>query len=1415
MANDTVTQAAFTEVLELGVDTAGFAKQMDQVADIYAAAIEKMPSLDKVAGVAFSDSIVKLNQTIDSLAKNSGEALGELAASMADTSSVIAASMAKSAAAVEAGQQKIVDALTKVKTAQNETKASSEGMAGFFQGLTEQFAKSAGAILKYTLVYKSIGAVLEGTVAAISAPFKAVAEGFTYLQDIQERSSQVKAALLQSVSFSSDWGENVKIAGQQADILVHKVDDFAAKLKVSSQSVQTGLTAFLEYGGRNLTQNLDQAVQVSALVTGALQTQSPNLDSRKLIGEIQKLVQGAAGDTDKLAAALGLSKDQLKEMVAHAQKYHDLYDEILARSPGIAQRIGEANDKQVTLLATLELYKDRWEGLIAGPLFDKLTSILQSVLAWVDKNGDALQNIGVNLGKALGNAADSAQRFLTGNWDGLKNDLLIIGSTFLLIGTAIASIANTTISMMAEAAAFGDKTANSMSAGNRADFASIEGGLSHVLPENYGGSFLRGQAQKDRSGIQGDIDASKSAADREHQTALAEKNVDKILDKLTVSLMKLSTGDTSGLSFLTQSTAPKNTAEAPNVAKDNLHPKSTGDLSTLRAAQQELRDEITKTKNAYSDLRDTVQDSLTKSTINHKQAAVDNNLLYAAEIADVEELIKAYQKKAQASGAKPEQIKSAVAAMQNELDVLKGQASKAVNAGQRAADAEDLAAQKVHLQEVYQLQVQHQKDLLALSKQNQQDGVITQTQGFDQETSIIKAEYALQRQTLVDAVNQYADGTVKKQEALKQLDLAEAQYNAQYALRSQQRVDVVRAEQQATFQHEQNQRQSGLDTQTIVDNSSDIVSASERNAKATQELNLQKQITQAAIDNTTALLNEAKAKNENSQATQALQDKLAGLHNTQLQQSVSAIRLAGQSQGSNVALAQSAEKNAADAEIAKVKQQAANLVEALKKASDAGDAQAVKDLTSQLAETGKSLHSLQTIADTLGTSLSKAGQVAENEFLGPDFKSQMQQGLSDWSKADDGIEKLSAGTEVAAAGLSGLTNLANNIMGTINQYEQGRKQGGVIGGIGSVLSSGPISDALSAIPVVGSIVKPLGAAFSFIGDMFVAQAKKIADSINKNIDAINKSYSLGQTTLSQTIADLQKQRDSAVAQLSGVKGGKDQLNKLLPEIDDEMAQLQKQADDLKKSFEDQLSVLQSGGTVLQNWTKSWMDINQQVKDYLDAGGDLSKANQFLNDELAEQSKSLIDSMAQGEQQAIQDALSLNDLIKQRIELQKEEAAAEFGITNYNAIERRTSVGVQVASQLSQQKSQYADQLQSLNDQINLTQQKVTLESQVFSIASDTASLQAQSDALSLASLQDQLEQYKEMQQIIQNIAGLQFGGAFNSGYTPGLSGSGASASPIVLTVNVDAGGQDVNSKQFASYLADAITSQVSSNRTNI
>lgn len=322
-----------------------------------------------------------------------------------------------------------------------------------------------------------------------------------------------------------------------------------------------------------------------------------------------------------------------------------------------------------------------------------------------------------------------------------------------------------------------------------------------------------------------------------------------------------------------------------------------------------------------------------------------------------------------------------------------------------------------------------------------------------------------------------------------------------------------------------------------------------------------------------------------------------------------------------------------------------------------------------------------------------------------------------------------------------------NVKGIISGVMQGFKQGGLLGGLGAGLSQ-----------VGGMVGGPWGAVMGFagsvmgmLGSLFTKAAQKIGEEIKKAISDTMTQFQNGQATLKDTIAKLEQERNDAITRLSGKKGGKDQLNQILPQLDQDIASLKKQQQDLISGFEQQLQVLNLHSDTLGQFLATWQQINKQVKDYLDAGGDVAKATQFLNDQLQQLKENAQNNLAQGEQQAIQDALQLNGLIQQRVDLIKQEAAAEFDIMNKDAVEKRVSPAIAVATALQQQRGQFQTQLDSLTQQIDLTSQKVAKEKEVFQIASDTAALQKQAAELELQQLDQELSKYRDMQQLVAGI----------------------------------------------------------------
>lgn len=409
---------------------------------------------------------------------------------------------------------------------------------------------------------------------------------------------------------------------------------------------------------------------------------------------------------------------------------------------------------------------------------------------------------------------------------------------------------------------------------------------------------------------------------------------------------------------------------------------------------------------------------------------------------------------------------------------------------------------------------------------------------------------------------------------------------------------------------------------------------------------------------------------------------------------------------------------------------------------------------------------------------------------------------------DDGFTK----------GVEGLTHafafFANQVSAFINAYKQGAASGGVLGGIGAVAGqAGGIVGSIPGFEGLGAAMQGVGAVMGIIGGIFKAQAKKIADEMKKSFDLIVKNYQNGTTNLMDTISQLEQKRQEAINRLSGKKGGQDELNKLLPQFDDEIASLKKAQTDLIASFENSLEVLRLHSDSLAGLLKTWQDINKQVKDYLGAGGDAAKAAEFLSTSLEKQRLAAITELQSGESQAIQDAISLNDLLKQRVDLVKQFKQQEFDLMNADSIERRQSGAVVRGTQLATLRAQNEAQLEAIDQQIDLATKKLSLEREVFNVTSDISALHRRDEELQLIALQTQVDKWKDIQTIMNGIVQTAAGSFQLSPYLAGLigvapnGGGGGGGNTTTITVNV--GGVNYSGKDagdIGQEIANAVNS---------
>src|SRR5208282_202207 len=149
--------------------------------------------------------------------------------------------------------------------------------------------------------------------------------------------------------------------------------------------------------------------------------------------------------------------------------------------------------------------------------------------------------------------------------------------------------------------------------------------------------------------------------------------------------------------------------------------------------------------------------------------------------------------------------------------------------------------------------------------------------------------------------------------------------------------------------------------------------------------------------------------------------------------------------------------------------------------------------------------------------------------------------------------------------------------------------------------------------------------------------------------------------------------------------------------------------------------------------------------------------------------------------------------------------------------------VATGQQLTQQREAYAQQITQLNYQLTTEQLKVAAESQIFDLATSTAALQAQSNALTLYSLNQQLATYREIQAILSATSGLTFlpgqgAGASGAGLNgnqagiPGLPGVTGNSTVSIGTINVNTNGPVTATN--AQSLGAAIAANIASGRTN-
>lgn len=163
------------------------------------------------------------------------------------------------------------------------------------------------------------------------------------------------------------------------------------------------------------------------------------------------------------------------------------------------------------------------------------------------------------------------------------------------------------------------------------------------------------------------------------------------------------------------------------------------------------------------------------------------------------------------------------------------------------------------------------------------------------------------------------------------------------------------------------------------------------------------------------------------------------------------------------------------------------------------------------------------------------------------------------------------------------------------------------------------SNILTAgIPLAAGIFSAVMGIVGALRDMFSKAAKQIGEAIGKEVDKLDRTAT--QTgRLQDAIAGLEAERNKALTELTGRKGGQKQLDTLLPKIDAALESIKQKQLDIMYNFENMIDHLGLPENLEPLYDKI-LAIHRAVEEYIKAMGEspetFARAQEFVNRSMA-------------------------------------------------------------------------------------------------------------------------------------------------------------------------------------------------------
>jgi len=416
---------------------------------------------------------------------------------------------------------------------------------------------------------------------------------------------------------------------------------------------------------------------------------------------------------------------------------------------------------------------------------------------------------------------------------------------------------------------------------------------------------------------------------------------------------------------------------------------------------------------------------------------------------------------------------------------------------------------------------------------------------------------------------------------------------------------------------------------------------------------------------------------------------------------------------------------------------------------------------------------LGNVLGTVSGVFGSIGQMNQNKGANNNPWSEIGQSIGNIFNSDD---KDSLGTKfedlskAIGPAIKAVGGFAQSILGAKDAVS-GAAGGGMSGaGLGQSLSAG------TALGPWGAVIG--GVAGGILGGIMGHKAAQLQQEItdfNQKMKDIAQSMQDGATKMGDAIIQMKDVEQAAISQLGSSKKGRQQLPQLIDQYNQQIQALIEQQKTLLDQLRQQNEILEAPGP-FQQYLSSLDSIIQKYEQFASAAAGnaeaVAQANKFLALSLQQYATTQQNQLNQAEEDAISNALNLNNLLTQRQQLLENTASQEEQILGQGVLSR-TSTAASKSLQISDLMANEQQQMDQLNQQIAVAQYRFNIEQKIFGLTNDSTSLQMQLVKLQEDQIQQQTDGVVALQKLVQEL---------NSGTLASAlaSGDGSTAFDILL-----------------------------------